>query len=78
MVTQQTVNVALSTANHVTADGYVYLMAKARYSQDEVLISGPTVTALSGTSARIDWVTSGLTSSYVDYGTTYVVHEHRR
>ncbi|TDB39764.1 MAG: hypothetical protein D9V44_02100 [Actinobacteria bacterium] len=70
MVTQTTVNLPLSAANHVGDDGYVYLMAKARYSRDEALVSGPTITAINGYTAQVDWVTSGLTSSYVDYGTT--------
>lgn len=70
MVAQTAVNLPLNAAQHIGADGSVYLMAKARYSLDEALVSGPTVTALSGTSARIDWVTSGLTSSWVDFGTT--------
>ena len=70
MPTQTTASLPLSIANHVTSDGTVYLMAKARYSRDAALISGPTITALSGTSARVEWVTSGMTSSYVDYGTT--------
>jgi len=70
MVTQASVNLPLSAANHVGDDGYVYLMAKARYSRDEALVSGPTITAFNGYSAQVTWVTSGLTSSWVDYGTT--------
>ncbi|MDZ4167024.1 MAG: cytochrome c3 family protein [Coriobacteriia bacterium] len=70
MVNQTMVNLPLRPADHIADDGAVYLMAKARYSFDENVISGPTVTALSGTSARVDWVTSGLTDSWVDYGST--------
>lgn len=70
MVSQTTVNLPLRPADHIAGDGFVYIMAKARYSHDEKLVSGPTITTLSSTSVRVDWVTSGLTDSWVDYGSS--------
>ncbi|MBN2840318.1 MAG: fibronectin type III domain-containing protein, partial [Coriobacteriia bacterium] len=70
MVSRTSVNIALRPADHVAADGSVYVMARARFCDDEFLVSGPTITTLSATSVRVEWVTSGLTDGWVDYGAT--------
>lgn len=70
MVSRTPVNLAIRPADHVAADGSVYVMARARFCNDQALVSGPTITTLSATSVRVEWVTSGLTDSWVDYGPT--------
>jgi predicted CXXCH cytochrome family protein len=70
MGTQQAVEAAIRTADHVDAQGYVHVMAKARYVNDGQIVSGPTFTTLTNTSVRVDWVTAGNTTSWVDHGLT--------
>ncbi|MDI6901388.1 MAG: cytochrome c3 family protein [Anaerosomatales bacterium] len=70
MAGQQSVLVPVRAADHVDAGGYVYVLASARYVYDGQLVSGPTFTVLSDTSVRVDWVTAGNTTSWVDYGLT--------
>lgn len=70
MGTQQTVTVPVDPALHADAEGYVYLLGDSRFVRDGQLVSGPTFTALSGTSMQVTWVTAGTSSSWVDYGAT--------
>jgi len=70
MGSQQTVDIAVTPSVHADAEGYIYVMAKARYVYDGQLVSGPTFTGVGDTSIRVDWTTAGITTSYVDWGAT--------
>ena len=65
--------VNLTPANHVDAQGYVWIKVQARYVYDAAITSGPTITAPYSwlpTRYRIQWTTAGLASTEVQYGPT--------